>query len=61
MKSLTSKRFIVTVAGIILFFLGIFFFKINPVSMAQSLAILLSPYLIFETIKPTTNKLNNDK
>jgi hypothetical protein len=40
-----SKRFLLTVISILLFCGGVFLAKIDPVSLATGIGILLAPYL----------------
>lgn len=42
---LKSKRFLLTIISILLFCGGVFLAKIDPVSLATGIGILLAPYL----------------
>ena len=48
---LKSKRFIATIASGLIFIVGVFFFKVEPVGLATGIGIILAPYLIAETYK----------
>ena len=43
------------IVSIIIFCIGVFIGKIEPVKMAESIGLLLSPYLLAESYKPTKN------
>lgn len=45
MIMLKSKRFLLTVLAIVLFCVGTFIIKHDPVSMATGISIILAPYL----------------
>jgi len=55
MNKLNSKRFYIMVISIVIFCIGVFITKVEPVKMAESIGLLLSPYLLAESYKPTKN------
>lgn len=48
---LKSKRFLMTVVSIVIFCLGVFFAKQNPIELATGIGILLAPYLAAQSYR----------
>jgi hypothetical protein len=48
---LKSKRFLSLIAEIILFCIGCFLFKVEPVSLAGGLGIIFAPYQISQSLR----------
>lgn len=46
---LKSKRFIAVICSGIIFCIGTFFFKVEPVNLATGIGIILAPYLVAES------------
>ena len=53
---LKSKRFVITCISGIVFVSGVFFFHCEPFSLASGIGIILAPYLVVESYKPS-NKI----
>ena len=45
-----SRKFLFTVLSVVLWCVGVFLFKLEPIDAATSLTILFAPYLIANTI-----------
>ena len=46
---LKSKRFLATIVAGIIFVVGTFFFKAEPIALATGIGIILAPYLAAES------------
>jgi hypothetical protein len=51
-----SKRFIATCVAGIVFIIGAFVLHLEPVGLSSGIGIILAPYLVAETYKPSNTK-----
>jgi len=53
---LKSKRFLLTCISGVVFLVGSFVFKVEPVGLATGIGIILAPYLAAESFKPSNSQ-----
>lgn len=58
---LKSKRFLSFVIEVIIYLTGVFFFNVEPLSFAEGLALIFSPYQIAQSIRKSDLETNNFK
>lgn len=58
--NINSKRFIITLLAMLIWTLIVTLMKVDMLTSASSLAILIGPYLTLETIKKSTQKKEPD-
>lgn len=54
---LKSKRFLSLVAEIILFCIGVFLFKAEPLALAGGLSLIFAPYQVVQTFRPSVDEI----
>jgi len=56
---LKSKRFLVTLVSMIIFVIGTFWFKVDPVALAGGIGIILAPYIAGQSYRSSFPEKNN--